>query len=53
MALTTCKDCNEPVSSRADECRYCGRLMPWGRWDKSFDMQTLLIILMIFFSSHL
>ena len=53
MAMTTCKDCGEPVSSRADECRRCGREMPWGRWDRSFGMWLLLLILMIFFSYHL
>ena len=53
MALTTCKDCDEPVSSRADQCRHCGREMPWGRWDKGFDVPLLLIILWIFFGYHL
>lgn len=53
MALTRCEDCGEPVSSRADQCRHCGREMPWGRWDKAFGMLALLIILNIFFSHHL
>ncbi len=53
MALKTCKDCGEPVSSRADECRHCGRLMAWGSWDEYFGMPLLLVILMIFFSHHL
>ncbi len=53
MALTKCRDCAEPVSSRADVCRFCGRAMPWGRWNKTFDMQLLLIILIIFFGYHL
>lgn len=53
MALTTCKDCGEPVSSRADECRHCGRWMPWGRLDEAVGMPLLLAILMFFFMFHL
>lgn len=53
MALTTCKDCGEPVSSRADECRHCGRLMLWGGVDGFLGVQLLLIILLTFFSLHL
>lgn len=53
MALTTCKDCGEPVSSRADECRHCGRLMLWGGVDNFLGMPLLLAILMTFFSLHL
>lgn len=53
MALTTCKDCGEPVSSRADECRHCGRVMLWGGVDDFLGMPLLLAILLIFFSYHL
>jgi hypothetical protein len=53
MALTTCKDCGEPVSSRADECRHCGRLMRWGTLDEAVGMPLLLAILMLFFQFHL
>ena len=53
MALTKCKDCGEPVSSRADECRHCGRVMLWGGVDGFLGMPLLLAILMGFFGYHL
>ena len=34
MALISCKDCGEQVSSNADHCRQCGRVMLWGRLDE-------------------
>ena len=53
MALTTCKDCGEQVSSRADQCRHCGRWMLWGRLDEALGLPLLLVVLMFFFEFHL
>ena len=53
MALKPCRDCGEQVSSRADYCRHCGRWMLWGRLDELSGVMMLLVILMVFFNSHL
>lgn len=52
MAMTTCKDCNEPVSSRADECRHCGRWMLWGRLDDLLGLPLLCVVLIVFFEFY-
>ena len=48
MALISCKDCGEQVSSSADHCRHCGRFMLWGRLEE-VSYQMLVVLVAVFF----
>jgi hypothetical protein len=49
MAIEPCKDCGEPMSSRGDECRSCGRMTGLGRLDYFSGTYFLLMILFLYF----
>jgi hypothetical protein len=49
MAMESCKDCSEPMSSLADKCRRCGRPTRLGSWDEFLGSSSLLLILYAYF----
>ena len=49
MAMQHCPDCNRWISTRADECPQCGRVMPVGRMHELVGVQGLSIVFVLYF----
>ena len=49
MAMEKCEDCGNQVSSRADECPHCGRMLVVGRMHEFIGVQGLPIVLVVYF----
>lgn len=49
MAMQHCPDCNRLISTRADECPQCGRMMFVGRISELIGVQGLSVVLLLYF----
>ena len=52
MEKQPCKDCGEPVSSRAEKCNNCGKLTVLGQVDQFFGIELFLMIFMLAIGSR-
>ncbi len=48
MAMQHCDDCGRQISTRADECPQCGRMMFVGRINELIGVQGLSVVLLFY-----
>ena len=49
MAMQHCPDCNRSISTRADECPQCGRMMFVGRINELIGVLGLSVVFLLYF----